>query len=219
MAFGLLLGLRHATDPDHVVAVGAIATAERSMKRIALVGASWGAGHTATVLTLGGAVILLDVRMPIRLGLGLELAVAVMLGVIGIVGVARFLRRRPSATPLAPAAQLPARPRGWARSFGIGLVHGVAGSTAAALLMLSLIADRVWAFVYLAVFALGTLAGMVLVTSLIALPVTVAASRSARLHRYIAIGSAAVSLLMGTWLAYQVCAAGLFGALPAWTPR
>jgi hypothetical protein len=80
---GLLLGMRHATDPDHVVAVTTILTCARGLRAAAPVGAVWGCGHTLTVLLVGSAIIVLKIAIPVRLGLATEFSVAVVLIVLG----------------------------------------------------------------------------------------------------------------------------------------
>src|ERR671914_102208 len=78
LALGFLLGMRHATDPDHVVAVTTIVSQQRSVRRAAGIGALWGAGHTATIVLVGGAILLFRLAVPPRLGLAMEFAVAVL---------------------------------------------------------------------------------------------------------------------------------------------
>src|SRR5438445_6356828 len=68
VAVGFFLGMRHATDPDHVIAVGTIVTREHNVKRSAWIGAAWGLGHTMTILAVGGAIILFRITLPPRLG-------------------------------------------------------------------------------------------------------------------------------------------------------
>src|SRR5207237_8879857 len=84
VAIGFFLGMRHATDPDHVIAVSTIVTREHSVKRSALVGIAWGIGHTLTIMAVGGAIVLFRITLPPRVGLTMELAVAVMLIVLAI---------------------------------------------------------------------------------------------------------------------------------------
>jgi len=84
VAIGFFLGMRHATDPDHVIAVSTIVSREHSVKRSALIGAAWGIGHTLTILAVGGAIVLFRITLPPRVGLAMELAVAVMLIVLGV---------------------------------------------------------------------------------------------------------------------------------------
>jgi high-affinity nickel-transport protein len=200
-----VLGMRHATDPDHIVAVTTIAAQERSLRRAAAVGALWGVGHTLTILVVGGAIVLFKLAFTPRLGLSLELAVAVMLIVLGVLNLFD-VRFRPS--PLAAA-----------RPVLVGVVHGLAGSAAATLIVLPLIPDPRWAVVYLLVFGVGTIAGMALMTVVIAAPSVYAAARVARLQRGIRVASGALSVCFGLYLAHRIgFVDGLFTSTPSWTP-
>jgi len=118
---GFLLGVRHAVDPDHVVAVTAIATGQRSIRRATFVGALWGIGHTVTILLVGGAIILFRIAIPPRLGLAFEFAVGLILIVLGIVN----LISKPEEM----------RSPSGARPLVVGMVHGLAGSAAVALIV------------------------------------------------------------------------------------
>jgi hypothetical protein len=201
---GLLLGVRHAADPDHVLAVTAIVGRQRSFWRAARVGALWGVGHTATVCLVGGAILGLKLTIPPRVGLGLEFVVALMLVGLGIVNL---LGRRPAApSPLRPML--------------VGMVHGLAGSAAIALLVLATIDRPAWSAAYLLVFGAGTITGMMLVTALIALPSLYAGSRVPALERWLRLASGAASLAFGLAMAHQIGVVdGLFGANPQWAPR
>src|SRR4051812_8078588 len=110
----LMLGMRHATDPDHVVAVTTIVSRERSVVKAAWIGAIWGVGHTITLLLVGGAIIAFKIAFNARLGLSLELAVAVMLIVLGLLNLfdVKYSTRGLSTS----------------RPFFVGVVHGLAGS-------------------------------------------------------------------------------------------
>ena len=79
LAVGFFLGIRHATDPDHVVAIATIITRQRKISRAALIGICWGAGHTLTIVALGVAIIVFGLAIPVRVGLTMELAVSLML--------------------------------------------------------------------------------------------------------------------------------------------
>src|SRR4051812_15812544 len=87
VGLGFFLGMRHASDPDHVVAVSTIVSRERSIFHAMIVGAIWGFGHTITILTVGSAIIVLKLTIPPRLGLTMELLVAVMLVVLGVLNL------------------------------------------------------------------------------------------------------------------------------------
>ena len=206
---GFLLGMRHATDPDHVVAVTTIVAQQRSLGRAARTGVLWGIGHTATILLVGGAIILLKVQLstiPPRLGLSQEFAVAVMLVVLGLLTLAGGERRVADST---------------ARPLTVGFVHGLAGSAAVATLpQVALIPNPVWAVTYLAVFGVGTIAGMMLVTASIAAPSLLAVNRFAGLNRSLRIASGIASIAFGLFLAHRIgFVDGLFPAASSWAPR
>src|SRR6478736_627694 len=99
IAVGFFLGMRHATDPDHVIAITTIVTRQRQLTRAALTGAFWGIGHTLTIFVVGAVIILFDVVIPTRIGLSMELSVAFMLVLLGVMNVAAFLRSSPLPSP------------------------------------------------------------------------------------------------------------------------
>jgi high-affinity nickel-transport protein len=212
---GFLLGLKHATDADHVVAVSTIVAQERSLARATRVGALWGLGHSITVLAIGGALIVLRVAMPPHIGLGLEFGVALMLIVLGFGSLRAALRA--AAPGVADAG--PTGARAW-RPLLVGVVHGLAGSAAVALLVLAAIAHTGWALAYLAVFCAGTIGGMMGVTWLLAAPAALAGRRVVRFQRGIRFAAGTISLVLGLVLAREtVVRGGLFSASPGWTPR
>ena len=205
---GFLLGVRHAVDPDHVVAVGTIATRTTSFPRAAAVGALWGVGHTLTILLVGGALIALRVAMSPRIGLAMEFAVAMMLILLGVQNVANArsgAQREPSST----------------RPFVVGMVHGMAGSAAVVLLVLATVRDSLWAFAYLVLFGLGTVVGMIVVTGIIVVPASLAVRRVQNARRWLTLASGVASVVLGVMLANELTDRqnGLFSETPAWTPR
>ena len=278
--FGLLLGMRHATDPDHVIAVTTILSRERRIGAATRIGVVWGLGHTITVLAVGAAIILFKLAVPARLGLAMEFAVAMMLILLGLGTVGALVRRiasrlvgtppsdaedEPKALPKAlpqdlqdlivhshshthdgaphrhphvhlhphgrsdaddhrehglPPAMLPlfAARRPLLRSFGVGLVHGLSGSAAIALLVLGAIPAPLWATLYLVIFCAGTIIGMGLITTAIATPLIVASRRMSSLHERLVTGSRLLSFGFGLFLAYKIGIVGrLFDAAPIWT--
>lgn len=203
---GALLGLRHATDADHVVAVTAIVARERRLARAAGIGALWGVGHTLTLLVLGGAIIAFRLVIPPRIGLGLEFGVALML-----IGLGYANLRRPGNDGAEPVV---------ARPLLVGVVHGLAGSAAVALLVLASIRGTVAALFYLLMFGLGTIAGMMLVTLILAAPALYAANRVKNMQAGIRFAAGALSILFGLFLARElIVEGGLFTATPTWDPR
>jgi len=198
--------MRHATDPDHIVAVTTIVTRERSVAKAAGIGAVWGLGHTITLLLVGGAIIVFKVALNARLGLSLELCVAIMLIVLGLLNLFDV---RASTAGLNTT-----------RPFLVGVVHGLAGSAGAALLIVPLIDDPRWAAVYLLTFGLGTIVGMALITLTIAFPSLLATAHLPSFQRQLRIASGAVSLVFGIYLAHRIgFTDGLFMSEARWTPN
>ena len=185
---GFLLGLRHATDPDHVVAVTTIVSRRQSLRSAGLVGTVWGIGHTLTILVVGGAIVLFKVTIPARIELALEMGVAVMLIVLGVANVSG---RREGGDSRA-------------RPLIVGVVHGLAGSAAVGLLVLTLIDSAALAMAYLLIFGVGTILGMMLMTLAIAVPSLLALNRMANAGRYLRIASGAVSIAFGVFLAHHI---------------
>jgi len=186
----LLLGMRHATDPDHVIAVTTIVTSERSLSKAARIGALWGLGHSLTILVVGGAIIVFKVAFSVRLGLSMEFTVAIMLIVLGLLNLSSVSTRSTTVSPARPVL--------------IGVVHGLAGSAGAALLLVPLIDDPRFAALYLLVFGLGTVAGMSLVTFAIAAPALAVGAPTARVQRGLRLVSGVVSVVFGVYLAHRV---------------
>jgi nickel/cobalt exporter len=241
---GLILGMRHSTDADHVVAISTIVSKQRSIRNAAFIGSVWGMGHTITIFIVGSLIILFGVQIPPRLGLSMEFSVAAMLILLGVLNLTGVMQKITTYfTPAIPSTINTAIPmpedRGkttverWLdksvgrfglyqclRPLVIGLVHGLAGSAAVALLVLSTIHDHIWATVYLLIFGAGTMVGMMCMTAAIAVPLTFAGNRSAKLGQYLGVASGMASLCFGSFLVYQLgYLGGLFTSHPQWTPR
>lgn len=209
LGLGLLLGLRHAADADHVVAVTAIAARTRRVLPAMWLGIVWGIGHTLTLFAVGACIIVFNWVVPPRVGLALEFCVALALIVVGLLNLGG---RRANSGLEAGAARPPA-----GRAFVVGLVHGLAGSAAVALLVLATVREPLWACGYLLVFGFGTLLGMTLVTTGFALPVATAARRWGGATRLINVVTGVLSVGFGLWMAWQIgWGDGLFLANPTW---
>lgn len=203
LSLGFVLGLRHATDPDHVVVVSTMLRDRAQMSNAARVGTLWGLGHMLPLLTLGGAMVLLGVTLPPRVGLALELCVAVMLIALGA-------RAWSKAHKHAPHELSNARP------VAMGMIHGLAGSGAAALLVLGSVEGATAQMAYLALFGIGTVAGMVCFTGLLSLPL-----RWHRLApRWLRYVSGAASVCLGLYIGFEIIFMnGLLSATPEWSPH
>ena len=219
---GFFLGMRHATDPDHVVAVTTIVSRERRVDRAGGIGMLWGLGHTATILVVGGAILLFDVVIPPRLGLSMEFSVAVMLVLLGVLSLVhrRDGHRHSDLTQEGQHKHWFGFQHQSLRPLAIGVVHGLAGSAAIALLVLATISNPIWGVVYLVVFGIGTIAGMMLITTAISIPFAYTSRRLAGFNRSMGFVSGLSSVVFGMFLIYQIAFVdGLFTAYAHWTPR
>ncbi len=238
LVLGFVLGMRHASDPDHVIAVTTIVSQRRSMAGAAAVGAVWGLGHTITILAVGTGIIVFGWVIPPRVGLSTELSVGVMLvllGIMNLAGVMRSTRATARNQGDHPHSHEPAdhNSLSWLdRHFGalgpyrmvrplvVGIVHGLAGSAAVALLVLATIHDPRWAVVYLLVFGLGTIVGMMLMTMAIVVPYVYTGRNFAGINRGLRLASGVVSLAFGLFIAYRIgFVDGLFTGHMHWTPE
>jgi len=262
LAVGFFLGMRHAADPDHVIAVTTIVTRSKKVANAAIVGAVWGLGHTLTIVAVGAFIILFSIVVPPRIGLAMELAVGLMLVLLGVMNLAGMrdqvketLARAATANgdvhshvhahgdyvhthahghsasththsnERTPVVVLDRWLKGvagyrWIRPLLVGVVHGLAGSAAVALLVLAAIPNPRWAVAYLFVFGGGTIAGMMVITIAIASGLAWAGARSAWLARRMAVVSGVISVVFGLFIAYHIgWVQGLFTANPQWTPR
>lgn len=257
---GFFLGMRHATDADHVIAIATIVSRQRSLRGSALIGAAWGVGHTVTIMIVGGAIILFGAVIPPRLGLAMEFSVGVMLIILGLLtltGLGRAIRSAHDAgagpdhdhphahgdyihrhmhghdagdhghgdggTPLAWVdARLGRLPLcQWLRPLVIGLVHGLAGSAAVALLVLATVRDPGWAMAYLLLFGAGTVGGMMLITLALAAPFAVTKAKLPRFNWQLRVATGLLSFAFGLFLIYELgfAAGGLFTDQPSWQPQ
>ena len=256
--FGFVLGMRHATDADHVIAVTTILSRTGRFVHSTVIGALWGLGHSITVLSVGVLIIAFGVVIPPALGLAMELSVAVMLillGVLSLTGGMRSITER--LTPPAPLhghahehrhahedTEIHAHEHahlhghgtdaalsglrdlratfGWyqlGRPVVVGLVHGLAGSAAVALLVLTTISDPQQALAYLVIFCAGVAAGMAILTTVIGLPFIVSRARSERINRWLTVSTGILSIAFGLYMAYQIGVVdGLFTGDYHWEP-
>lgn len=260
---GFLLGMRHATDPDHVIAITTILSREYRIGAAARIGAIWGLGHSLTVLGVGIGTIVFKIAIPARLAIAMEFAVALMLILLGVGAAAGMTRRivrgvfadsardsvlvhSDSHTHLSVTHAHPhvhhasldvhsdthdhrldtstvepnypfAMRRPLLRSFCVGLVHGLGGSAAIALLVLGAIPQPLWATLYLVVFCFGTVVGMALITVAIATPFIIASERLAWVHQGFVTTAGLLSFTFGLFLAYRMGVVDrLFSTAPLW---
>lgn len=245
LGIGLLLGMRHATDADHVIAVTTIVSKQRKIHSSTLIGALWGIGHSATVTLVAIPIIIFSFVVPPRLGLGLEFTVGMMLVFLGFLNLSGITEK--ITNKFTPIIHTHVHTHGekdkhnhlhthmltsiqenfhhlgifqTLRPVFIGLVHGLAGSAAIALLILSTIHNPTLATIYLLIFHIGVIAGMMIITTFLGVSVAVIKRESESMHKYLVVFSGILSLLFGLFVMYQTgIHDGLFSNQLHWTPQ
>lgn len=219
LLFGFLLGVRHALDADHIVAITTIVSRSRSLLRSALVGLSWGLGHTLTIFAAGFLVLVLKLTIPDKLALSMEFVVGLLLVLLGVPllwqlvvsrrhihwhahGDKRHLHSHfHDDTPEHNHQHI-------RRPLLMGMVHGLAGSGALTLLVLGTMSSVAQGLVFLLVFGVGSILGMVLFSGLIGLPFKFTARLSLRLNLWLRGAAGLISIVLGFVIMWQVAFVG-----------
>jgi ABC-type nickel/cobalt efflux system permease component RcnA len=221
LSLGFVLGLRHALDADHIAAVSALVSQHRSVVRSCLLGTFWGAGHTAALLVAACAVIAFKLTISAAVERGLETAVACLLVLLGGHVLLKALgsrgrhhpahshdghhhRHRHSHAAVQDTEDHLHVLRLGGRPFVVGALHGMAGSAALMLLVLTTIASPLAGLLYVVVFGVGATVGMFLLSGLIGIPFALTARRSETARRAIQIFAGAASLSIGCWLMWEL---------------
>ena len=226
LVLGVLLGMKHSLDPDHVVAVSTIVSEYRNPLRSFWVGISWGLGHTTTLLLIGIVIIALRLTIPDRMALLFEFFVGIMLVALGAQVIYKLGKSKlhqhfhgheedPHHHYHSHAGdqghaqkhhQLHGIGKPFLRkkSYVVGTVHGIAGSAALTLLVLASIQDPVEGIAYILLFGLGSVISMGVMTIFIGLPFVFSAGRLPNLNRAIQFGVGALSILFGGFLMYEI---------------
>ena len=205
LILGFLLGMRHATDTDHVIAIGTITARQKSVKSSMAVGGLWGIGHSAMVTVIGILIIFLHLNIPARIGTMLEFSVGMMLVILVVINIFQTIR--------IPTLHRHEHSHGGKthththfhliRPFVVGSVHGLAGSAAIALLILATINNSAYAIYYLLIFNVGVIVGMMIITTLIGASLVYAGNKLDNLNKYFVLGSGIISFIFGIYVMYQ----------------
>lgn len=227
LLIGLLLGMQHATEADHLAAVATLATRQASLAQTLRLGLAWGVGHTLTLMLFAGAVLALGLVISPSLEQALETAVGLMLVGLGADVLRRLRRERihfhvhhhaPATEHVhahshrgdaAHAASVHRHPHGWRwplRALAVGMMHGLAGSAALVLLSLQAVPSVPLGLAYIALFGVGSIVGMALLSVVIALPLRLSAAYLSRLHHgmtaLVGVGSCALGVFMVVEIGY-----------------
>ncbi len=222
---GLLIGMRHALDADHVAAVATLVSRKQSLASTIIQGSLWGLGHTLTLLLFGSVVIFMDTVMPAQLVAGLELAVGLMLILLGADVLRRMIREKVhfhshrhndnhahfhahSHAGERGAHEASAHdhehPRGFPlRALMVGLMHGMAGSAAVIILALETVTSPVQGVIYILVFGIGSMLGMALLSMVISIPLFLSAKKLTWAHNGFQSVAGIISITLGAFVLLQ----------------
>ena len=221
LGLGFLLGLKHATEADHLAAVSTMVSERRSMWSSALVGGLWGLGHTISLFAAGVFVLLLNFQISESTERWLEFGVGVMLTLLGLNVIRKLLsgghlhfhthehgehlHAHPHIHELSEADHAKAH-HGFEfnpRALLIGMVHGLAGSAALMLLVIPTISSKTVGMLYILIFGIGSIGGMMLMSFLVGLPFHFTALRFNRLNQILQTVAGCVSIALGLWIVYE----------------
>ena len=219
LALGFVLGMRHALDADHIVAVSTIVSKNKSILSALIIGAFWGVGHTLTLFLVGTVILIMQITIPDRIALLLEMTVGVMLVFLGGMVAASLIKERMDYhlhqhdgkshlhlhkhTLVEPHLHQHAIRRGY-RSMAVGMVHGLAGSAALMLLVVANIRSVMEGLLYIVVFGFGSVLGMMIVSTMISLPFVYTALHFARFNRTLTAFASLASIALGTAIIYDI---------------
>ena len=226
LALGFVLGLKHAVDADHLAAVSTMAGERRSLLSSSLIGALWGLGHTISLVAAGIIVIVLHFQISETVKQSLEFCVGLMLVGLGLNALRKLARggyvhihahehgghvhAHPHVHPGLQKGAHKQEPhthhglRFGARPFLIGLVHGLAGSAALMLLVLTTVTSPFVGLLYIGIFGAGSIGGMMIMSTLFALPARFTAARFTRANLALRCLAGIFSLSFGLFMIYQI---------------
>jgi ABC-type nickel/cobalt efflux system permease component RcnA len=212
---GFLLGMRHALDPDHVVAVSTIASEQKSLLRSSLVGAFWGVGHALALMIAAGAVLAFKLNIGDSLAHALEIGVAIMLVALGAVAIRRGFKEwtvhahrhvHDGHEHVHLHVHVAHRNHdhrhilGFGlRPFSVGIAHGLAGSAGLAIIAVGTTSSVAAGLLYIGMLGLGSAAGMMILTAAMSLPLFLLASRYRMFRAATQLIAGVGSVLFGFW--------------------
>lgn len=230
LGFGFLLGLKHATDADHLAAVGTIVAERKNLWSSALIGGVWGLGHTVSLFLAGIFVLLMNFEISEQTERILEFGVGIMLTFLGLNVLRKLLKggklhfhrhehgAREHVHPHIHEPALVDEPHTHhglkfsPRALVIGMIHGLAGSAGLMLLVIPTIESKTVGLLYIAIFGIGSVGGMMLMSFLVGLPFHFTASRFNRFNHLLQSVAGIVSIALGLMIIYEKgVTEGLFG--------
>lgn len=212
LGLGFILGLKHALDADHVVAVSTIVSQTKNLKKSSLAGAIWGMGHTATLFLVGLVILVFKLAIPDKLALSFEFIVGVVLVVLGVDVLRKVIKGKVHLhehqhgdnvhTHLHSHKESPSH-NYIHKSFVVGTIHGLAGSAALMLLVLTTVNSIFQGLLYILIFGIGSIVGMLIVSGIIALPFLLS-SKFDKINNIVKILAGTISIVLGFTIMYEI---------------
>ena len=215
--FGFLLGVKHALDADHVAAVSALVSRSNSIKKFYILGAFWGFGHTISLLCVGLIILLLKITIPEKIALSFEFIVGIMLVILGLnvlltinKNKIHFHRHKHGKEGHIHfhshklTKHHDHKHKLFHQSLFIGLIHGLAGSAVLTLLVLTTIKSVWLGLIYILIFGIGSITGMILISSVISLPFTLIPNNLQRTQKFLRISAGLISMIIGLTIMYNI---------------
>lgn len=212
LGLGFILGLKHALDADHVVAVSTIVSQTKNLKKSSLAGAIWGMGHTATLFLVGLVILVFKLAIPDKLALSFEFIVGVVLVVLGVDVLRKVSEGKVHLhehqhgdsvhTHLHSHKESPSH-NYIHKSFVVGTIHGLAGSAALMLLVLTTVNSIFQGLLYILIFGIGSIVGMLIVSGIIALPFLLS-SKFDNINNIVKILAGTISIVLGFTIMYEI---------------
>lgn len=221
LGLGFFLGLKHATEADHLAAVSTIVSDRKSIWNSMLVGGLWGAGHTISLFVAGVLVLLLNFQISARTEQALEFCVGLMLAILGLNVLRKVISggnlhfhthdhgNRDHVHPHVHTNNESDEPNSHhglslsPRALIVGMIHGMAGSAALMLLVIPTIGSRILGLVYIIIFGIGSIGGMMLMSLLVSLPFRLTAVKFERFNKVLQVGAGVFSVFLGLWIIYE----------------
>jgi cytochrome c biogenesis protein CcdA len=222
LLFGLLMGMRHTFEADHIAAMASLSARTVSLKHAAFQGVIWGVGHTLTLLFFGLLVITLNIQLSEQYSLWLEIIVGVMLIFLGIAVFKDIVKKKlhfhthkhndgtvhihvhsHKNVPLENHTHQHKNNFPY-RALYVGIVHGLAGTSALVVLVLASVDSKIMSFLYISIFGVGSIIGMGLLTLTIAIPLHHAVNKFRRLHISLLSLAGVSAILTGSFLIYHI---------------
>lgn len=220
LVLGFALGMKHALDADHVVAVSTIVSQYRNPFKAALVGIFWGIGHTTTLLLVGIAVIVFKLAIPDQLALSMEFLIGLVLFGLGIQILWKYLPKKKHSHVHDHGDEMHTHEHFHLRKDGaeviqhhaprqhrsllLGMIHGLAGSAALMLLVLGTIRSPIEGVIYILIFGVGSILGMMVISTLIGLPFALSSGRFASINHTIRFMAGALSAVLGIFVMVDI---------------